>query len=380
AEEASEAKSRFLANMSHEIRTPLNGILGLTEIMMGENVSDEHYQYLKMVRDSGKNLSKLINDILDFSKIESGNLQLEHIKFNFSEVIIASILPYKFLAEQKGLNLFYHIGKSIPHEVIGDPTRISQIVTNLIGNAIKFTEQGKVDVSFSLLQTEGGEITLQGVVKDTGVGIPKGVEEKIFRSFSQADESITRKFGGTGLGLSIVKNLLDQMSGGISIQSPAHAAENKGAAFVFTMKLGEPLAPARVALAPVDQARKIGMPFHVLIVDDNKVNLLVAKKMIQKFGAEVTTVESGPDAISLAKSNCYDMVLMDVQMPEMNGCEAALELRKLGFTKPIIALSANAYPEDIQNSLDAGMNDHLHKPYTEEQLFSKIMEFIQIEI
>ncbi|GHN02188.1 hypothetical protein WSM22_36770 [Cytophagales bacterium WSM2-2] len=381
AEEASKAKSRFLANMSHEIRTPLNGILGLAEIMMGENVSNEHYQYLKLIRESGKNLAKLINDILDFSKIESGNLQLENIGFNFSETITASILPYKFLAEQKGLNLVYNLDNAIPSEVIGDPTRISQIVTNLVGNAIKFTEHGKVDVSFSLKETKQDELIIQGVVKDTGVGIPKGVEQRIFQSFSQADETITRKFGGTGLGLSIVRSLLQQMSGDIVVQSPAYPEENMGSAFIFTLRLKKPAVKAGAEDLAVLKPKKFSeeKALHILIVDDNKINLLVADRMIKKFGAEVTTAESGAEAIELAASNSFDLVLMDIQMPDLNGCETAIELRKAGFDKPIIALSANAYAEDIRSSIDAGMNDHLQKPYTENQLFTKLKDYVRVE-
>jgi signal transduction histidine kinase/CheY-like chemotaxis protein len=377
AEEANNAKSRFLANMSHEIRTPLNGILGLTEIMQGEDVSDEHRKYLQIVRESGKTLAQLINDILDLSKIESKNLQLENIPFSLSKIVISNVNSYKFLAEQKGLVMSYHIDESIPKEVMGDPTRVSQVITNLISNAIKFTDRGKIDISLSLSNHKKNEITVQGMVKDTGVGIPHDKLDMIFQSFTQADDSITRQYGGTGLGLSIVKNLLEQMKGSIFVESPADPFLNRGSAFIFTLKL-------KLSDDQVDQLsirekgnRKciLRQKMNVLVVDDNPINLLVAKKMLQKFGAEVTIVESGHDAISLVKLNKYDLVLMDIQMPELNGYETAEELRKLNFNKPILALSANAYQEDVDKSLASGMNDHIKKPYTEEQLFDKVSKF-----
>ena len=378
AEGLNNAKSVFLANMSHEIRTPLNGILGLTEIMLGEVVHDSHREYLEIISNSGKNLSQLINDILDFSKIERGKLQLEDITFNFSEVIASNINPYKFLAKQKGLNLSYHVDESIPKEVIGDPTRFSQILTNLIGNAIKFTSKGIVQIDFSLLDNKNGEAVIQGVVRDTGIGIPKEKENTIFQSFTQADEAVTRRYGGTGLGLSIVKSLLLQMNGDISVQSPDPIL-NSGSAFTFSAKFRLPARQASLGFPPNAERKKLVFKksLHFLIVDDNAVNLLVAKKMVQKFGATVTTAESGNEAIDLVKANEYDMVLMDIQMPGLDGHQTTRELRKLNYTKPIVALSANAFSEDVEKSLNSGMNDHLQKPYTEEKLFQRIIMFVE---
>jgi PAS domain S-box-containing protein len=373
AEEANNSKSRFLANMSHEIRTPLNGILGLTEIMLGENLSDEHRKYLEIVRESGKNLAKLINDILDLSKIESKKLQLEYIPFDFSKTIIANINSYKFLADQKGLGLTYYIDGSIPSEVIGDPTRVSQILTNLISNAMKFTEEGGIEVNFSLQELKDDEVTISGEVKDTGSGIPKDKLDVIFQSFTQADDSITRKYGGTGLGLSIVKNLVTHMKGTIVVNSPVDPVLNRGSVFRFSLKLKLPAKKAqRVESGNIETKLRFNKALHILVVDDNPVNLLVAKKMIQKFGAKVTIAESGYNAIDLVKREEYDLILMDIQMPGINGFETALEIRRLNYIKPIIALSANAYDDDIQSSLSSGMNDHIKKPYSEQHLFEVI--------
>ena len=379
AEEANSAKSRFLANMSHEIRTPLNGILGLTEIMLGEEVSEEHRSYLNIVRDSGKNLAQLINDILDLSKIESKKLHLENIAFNFTRVINSTVNSYKFLADQKGLSLTCFMDESIPVEVMGDPTRISQIVTNLISNAIKFTEKGKIEISFKLMDKSADRIVIQGAIKDTGVGIPQDKLGTVFQSFTQADESITRKYGGTGLGLSIVKNLLQQMGGSITVKSPVDLVANNGTVFIFNLDLvltakRDKVEPFKNSNADVRQFNK---PVTILVVDDNPVNLLVAKKMLKKFGANVVIAESGEEAISLIPANDFDLILMDIQMPELNGYETAGELRRLNYQKPIIALSANAYEEDVQKSLSFGMNDHIKKPYSEEHLFEKVSHFLE---
>lgn len=373
AEAANKAKSSFLANMSHEIRTPLNGILGLTQVMMYEVKNEEYLKYLELIQSSGKNLTQIINDILDFSKIECGKLELEHLAFNFSKVITNDIERYKFLAKQKGLYLTCEIDEAIPAEIVGDQVRISQIMTNIIGNSIKFTSEGGINVNFSLLEKNENDIVIQGKITDTGIGVATEAQARIFQSFDQADNSVTRKYGGTGLGLSIVKSLVKMMHGTIGVQSPANEVLNNGSCFTFTLKLQ--MADLSVKRQPsIKKERILKNAVRVLIVDDNHVNLMVARKMAENFGAKVTTANSGKDAVTLVKEREFDLVLMDIQMPDMDGHETTRQLRELNFTKPIVALSASAFKEDIQNSIESGMNNHLQKPFTEGELFNLINE------
>jgi PAS domain S-box-containing protein len=378
AEAANEAKSRFLANMSHEIRTPLNGILGLTELMLSETTNDVHREYMQIVRDSGLNLARLINDILDLSKIESGKLVLEKVDFNFNETIISNLHPYKHLAEQKKLKLNYFIDKKIPSRVIGDPTRINQVIVNLVSNAIKFTEQGFIDIIFSCVEEVNDDVIIKGVIEDSGIGISEDKQRAIFGSFTQADDSVTRKYGGTGLGLSIVENLVKKMAGTVTVQSPA-SETNPGTAFSFTIKLK--VSPQKDVVVPDTNtptaAPKLSFkrPLSILLVDDNGVNLLVAKRMLVKMGAKVTVAENGEEAINKVKENEFDFIFMDIQMPVMDGYTATRQLRKLNFVNPIVALSANAYSDHVKKSIESGMNGHLQKPFREDQLFETVNQF-----
>jgi two-component system, sensor histidine kinase len=379
AEAANEAKSRFLANMSHEIRTPLNGILGLTELILSETDNPIHKEYLQIVRDSGRSLARLINDILDLSKIESGKLTLEKIDFNFAETIVSNLHPYKHLAEQKNLKLNYFIDKKIPVRLIGDPTRINQIIVNLVSNAIKFTDTGFVDIIFSCVGETNNEVIIQGIVEDSGIGISEDKQPSIFGSFTQADDSVTRKYGGTGLGLSIVENLVKKMGGQITIKSPARKESNTGTAFTFTFKVGMSPILDQIA-ANIDHAATppklvFKKALNILVVDDNGVNLLVAKRMLVKMGAKVTVAENGQEAINKAKDNQFDFIFMDIQMPVMDGYSATVELRKMNFTQPIVALSANAYSDHVKKSIESGMNGHLQKPFREDQLFETVNQF-----
>jgi PAS domain S-box-containing protein len=377
AEAANIAKSRFLANMSHEIRTPLNGILGITEVLLSETDQSQR-EYLEIIKSSGQNLARLINDILDLSKIESGKLTLEKVSFNFAETVVTNLHSYEHLAAKKGLTFNYHFDKNVPKIIIGDPTRINQILVNLVGNSIKFTEQGSIDISFSVIKRINDEITLEGKVKDTGIGIPEEKMQTIFQSFTQADDSVTRKYGGTGLGLTIVENLLKLMEGNISIQSTTTPDKNHGSIFTFTINLYAPEAEKSIITTPDREKIVFQKPINVLVVDDNRVNLLVARKTLQHFGATVTIAESGESAIAMVQENDFDIILMDIQMPDMDGYTTTRTLRNLNFKNPILAVSANAFNEHIQRSLDSGMNDHLEKPYTPRQLFDIINKHLGI--
>ncbi len=377
AEAANVAKSRFLANMSHEIRTPLNGILGITEILKDDITDQTQTEYLDIISTSGQNLAKLINDILDLSKIESGKLNLETVPFAFSKTINNNIQAYKHLAEQKGLAFNCHIDENIPATVVGDSTRINQILTNLVGNAIKFTEKGSVDVTFTKLATDGRDIVLCGEVKDTGIGIPKEKEKIIFESFAQADDSVTRKYGGTGLGLTIVENLLKQMDGKIEVINNADPGTT-GTIFRFTFKLQENQIATKSSIQEnaVVMKKNFQRAFNILVVDDNDINRLIARKILESFGAVVTMAATGPDAITLIQSKDFDMIFMDIQMPGMDGYETTRAIRSLNFKNPIIALSANAFNEHVQQSLEAGMNGHLTKPFTPQQIQQVVAKYL----
>lgn len=384
AEAANRAKSRFLANMSHEIRTPLNGILGLTEILLAETPSSKQKEYLEIIRSSGHNLTKVLNDILDLSKIETGNLTMEEIVFDFKEVMRSNLNPYVFLAKQKGIVFTYTIDETIPGMLVGDPLRINQILVNLINNALKFTEDGEINVQFHLSDAytdEEDAFYINGSVTDSGIGIPEDKLDIVFKSFTQADDSTTRKYGGTGLGLTIVRSLVDLMHGTIRAESPANKETGRGTTFYFTLQMRTPQYFGTVnhhVIEPVDtEQMKFHKSIHVLVVDDNNVNQLVAKRLLQKFGAEVTLAENGQEAIELIAKNDFDMILMDIQMPVLDGYKASEALRKLKFTKPIIALSANAFTEHVSKSLDSGMNAHLQKPFNPKQLFQVVTQFIE---
>lgn len=381
AEAASKAKSRFLASMSHEIRTPLNGILGLTEILLGETQDPKQRQYLQMIQSSGQTLTKILNDILDLNKIETGKLTIESIPFNFAETMKSNLHPYRYLAEQKGLQFQYHVDESVPKILVGDPTRINQIMVNLIGNAIKFTDKGRVDIRFtSIPSPEKDQIIIQGTVTDTGIGVTEDKHQLIFKSFTQSDESTTRKFGGSGLGLSITKYLVGLMGGTISVKSPVDEALKRGSAFTFTLKLkiaAEQSIKTNREVANEDLF--FDREIHILVVDDNKMNLLVAQRILQKFGARVTVAENGQEALDLTRAEQFDMILMDVQMPVLDGYKATRELRKSNYTKPILALSAGVYKDDIQKCLESGMNGHIQKPFSKGLIYNTIKEWISAE-
>ncbi|MDF7812173.1 PAS domain S-box protein [Hymenobacter sp. YC55] len=374
AEESSRAKELFLANMSHEIRTPMNAILGMSQLLAKTPLRPDQDDYLQAITTSGENLLVIINDILDLSKIEAGQLQVEKIGFDAGQLMaqIEKTLLYK--AEEKGLSFVTEVAPELPQVVLGDPYRLTQVLLNLAGNAIKFTEKGCVSISCELVGHEANGVGIKFTVADTGIGIDPAYLDNIFKEFSQEDSSVTRKFGGTGLGLSISKSLVGLMGGELQITSE----KNIGTASTFTLFLTEGTEADMPRKEVADHRfREKLRGKEVLVVEDNKFNRQIAKALLTNAHIKVAEAENGALAVEMARMHQYDLILMDVQMPVMNGLEATSVLRQeLALTTPIIALTANAIKGEREKCIAAGMNDYLAKPFQEDELLKLIGDWV----
>ncbi|NNF08582.1 MAG: response regulator, partial [Candidatus Eisenbacteria bacterium] len=362
---AAKSKSHFLAMMSHEIRTPMNGILGFLDLLKESELTLDQREYIEVIEASGTTLLTILNDILDFSKIESEKLELEEIPFEPIATVKRVVGLFTELGRRKGIPIATMIDESIPTRLMGDPGRFQQVLSNLFNNALKFTEHGRITLRMKKESVAEDHIVLRIEVEDTGIGLTEEHKKKLFKAFTQADSSTTRRHGGTGLGLAICSRLVSLMGGTIGVESEYAM----GSKFWFTLKMGTEI--------PADTDADKDMPQswtglkHVLLVDDNKTNRLVAKALLKRLGIQVDEATTGEEAVAMADSQEFDMILMDVEMPGMDGMEATRHVRAKspgGDKVPVIALTAHALPEYKERCRKSGMDDFIIKPINLESM------------
>ena len=377
AESAAKAKEDFLSMMSHEIRTPMNAVIGMAHLLIDDNPKPEQEENLKILQLSAENLLSLVNDILDFNKIEAGKVILEEVEFDLEEALLNLKSSFSNQAKQKSLSLRTFLDPGIPRKLIGDPVRISQVLYNLVSNALKFTEEGSVTVSVKSMEDDEDSITLKFAVVDTGIGISSDKQEAIFESFVQENTGTTRKFGGSGLGLSIVRRLIELMDSRIVLRSQ----KDRGSEFSFVLNLpiSKQITPSRPEVEVKEMDDLEGL--RVLVVEDNAVNQMVIRKFLRKWNAHMDTAHNGVEALKKVEVSDYDLILMDLQMPEMDGFTATKKIRGLRKGNlhdiPIIALTASVQLDSRHKVFEVGMDDFVTKPFNPEDLLNKIKRHVQ---
>jgi PAS domain S-box-containing protein len=375
---ADHAKSAFLANMSHEIRTPINGIIGMTELCLSKVTDNEMKEYLKLVQKSAESLLRIVNDILDYSNLEAGQMKMEKNPFHLQECLKDVIDLFKIGVKQKGLEIALDYDPKIPHNVIGDPVRIRQVLANLIGNAVKFTHIGKINVAVSLRSIGDKNIEILFKVSDTGIGISQDEMNSLFNAFTQLDSSCSKRYSGTGLGLAITKQLAGLMGGKIWVES----IKDVGSNFFFSVKLGLPTDSNGSKEQQPDAAGGSGVErsANILLAEDDKTSNYLVKVLLQKRNHHVVSVFNGAEAVEAYKNGSFDLVLMDIQMPVMNGLDATAEIRKIevasGRYTPIIAVTAYALKDDRERCFKAGIDDYITKPINNELFIAAVANWL----
>ena len=372
AEESTKLKEAFLANMSHEIRTPMNAIIGFSDILSKGKLEEKEKEYIRIIKSAGENLLTIINDILDISKIEAGMMTFEEHTFSVKDIFKSLNVMLMGKAKEKNLQLLFTCDEDVPDNLLGDPTRLTQIIINLAGNAIKFTQKGEINVRARVLKKENENTLLEFSVKDTGIGIPADKIQHIFERFRQAESHTTRKYGGTGLGLSIAKQLVELQDGKLSVTSEF----KMGSTFVFNIPYKKSI---EVLHETEDTGEKFNMDMlrklNILLVEDNQLNVKLILSLFSEYGLELQVAENGSIGIEKLREYKFDIVLMDMEMPVMNGYEAATIIRnEMKNSIPIIAMTAHAMAGEKERCLSLGMNDYISKPINANLLFEKIYD------